>query len=193
MLKVPPESPQALAIVSMLNSFKRELISYYELLPAFEKMYEKQGHNVHIAPKAFKFDKDLGMDVILMEDIRVDGYKTMNRLEGLDMEHTKWALTKLAQFHAASATYIAEKGSLPELLMKPMLNEQMLSVLAQSQKPQEEKLLESLALYKAEHLREKIVSFFSIGISFKFGKDWASKSCVYFNPFITEKFPSHLY
>lgn len=158
MLKVPPDSQQALAIVEMLNSFKRELISYYELLPAFEKMYQNNGYNVHIAPKAFKLNKDLGMDVILMEDIRVYGYKTMNRLEGLDMEHTKWALKKLAQFHAASATYIAEKGSLPELLMRPILNDQMLKILAQTQKPQEDKLLECLHLYKAEHMKEKIVS-----------------------------------
>lgn len=157
MLKIPPESPQAMAIVNMLSSFKRELLSYYDLLPAFEKMYLKKGHKVRIAPKAFKFDKDLDMDVILMEDIRVEGFKTMNRLEGLDMEHTQWALKKLAQFHAASATYIAEGNSLPELIVKPLLNDQMLKVLAQTQKPQEAKLLESLHLYNAEHLKDKLV------------------------------------
>ncbi|KAM7362730.1 uncharacterized protein ACRADG_013298 [Cochliomyia hominivorax] len=165
MLKVPPESPQAKAIVNMMSSFKRELISYYELLPAFEKMYFEKGFTVRIAPKAFKFTKDLGMDVVLMEDIRMNGFKTMNRLEGLDMEHTKWALKKHAQFHAASATYVAEKGSLPELIMTPMLNEQMLSVLEQSQKPQEVKFLENLGLYKAEHLREKIIHYQSLYIN----------------------------
>ena len=162
MLKVPPESPQATAIINMLNSFKREMLSYYELLPAFEKMYSDSGYTVRIAPKAYKFDKDLGFDVILMEDIRVDGYKTMNRLDGLDMEHTKCAVQKLAQFHAASAAYIAKEGRLPELLMKPMLNEKLLQMLAQSQKPQEQKLLDNLSLYNAEHLKEKIVSIFPL-------------------------------
>ncbi|XP_046803878.1 uncharacterized protein LOC111676013 [Lucilia cuprina] len=174
MLKVPPESPQAMAIVTMLNSFKRELIAYYELLPAFEELYKKQDHKIHIAPKAFKFDKDLGMDVILMEDIRVNGFKTMNRLEGLDMEHTKNALQKLAQFHAASAAYIAEKGSLPDLLMKPMINQEMLKMLTQSQKPQEAKLLGNLHLYKAEHLREKIINYQSKYIEQIYESDNAS-------------------
>lgn len=160
MLKVPPESPQATAIVNMLSSFKREKLSYYVLLPAFEEMYSKSGHTIRLAPKAFEFDKNFGIDVILMEDVRVDDYKVMNRLEGLDMQHTKCALQKLAQFHAASAVYIAKEGGLPELLMKPMMNDKMLEMLMQSQKPQEQKLLDCLPLYKAEHLKEKIVRFF---------------------------------
>ena len=165
MLKVPPESPQATAIINMLNSFKREILSYYELLPEFEKMYSNSGYPIRIAPKAYKFDKDLGFDVILMEDVRVDGYKTMNRLDGLDMQHTKCAVQKLAQFHAASAAYIAKEGQLPELLMKPMLSEKLIEIVAQAQKPQEQKLIDSLSLYNAEHLKEKIVSFFFLFIS----------------------------
>ncbi|XP_075165596.1 uncharacterized protein LOC142237992 [Haematobia irritans] len=159
MLKVPPTTQQALQLVAMLNSFNRENIFYYELFPIFDEMYRKAGKSTKIAPKAFKLDKDLGFEVILMEDVRQEGFKNMNRLIGLDMEHTKEALKKIAEYHAASASYIAEKCSLPELLMQPILNDRVLPMVKKAQEPQEKIILESLPLYKMEHLKEKIISY----------------------------------
>lgn len=159
MLKVPPTSQHALALCSMLNSFNREKIVYYELIPAFNEMYRKAGKTTRIAPRTFKFDKDLGFDVILMEDLRSEGFMNMNRLEGLDMEHTKNSLNVIAEFHAASATYIAENGGLPDLFMQPLLNEKLMEMLVQSQRPQEQLILDSLPMYNAEHLKEKMVRY----------------------------------
>uniref|UniRef100_A0A1I8NNZ0 CHK kinase-like domain-containing protein n=1 Tax=Stomoxys calcitrans TaxID=35570 RepID=A0A1I8NNZ0_STOCA len=159
MLKVPPTSQQAMQVINMLNMFDREKIIYYELFPAFDEMYRKAGKTTRIAPKSFTLDKDLGFEVVLMEDVRSEGFKNMNRLVGLDMEHTKCALEKLAQFHAASATYIAEKGSLPQIFMEPILKEGILQAFVKAQEPQEKLLLECLPLYKAEHLKEKMRSY----------------------------------
>ncbi|XP_061395693.1 uncharacterized protein LOC133331310 [Musca vetustissima] len=159
MLKVPPSSQQAQALNNMMSSFKRERICYYELFPVFDEMYRKAGKVTKIAPNAYSFDKDLGFDIVLMEDVRQDGFKNMNRLEGLDMDHTKKALDVIAQFHAASATYIVKNNGLPELMMKPMLNEQMVQMLAKGQEPQEKVVEENLPLYKAEQLKDKLISY----------------------------------
>ncbi|XP_073819745.1 uncharacterized protein [Musca autumnalis] len=159
MLKIPPTSAHAQALIGMMSSFKRERICYYELFPAFDEMYRKAGKATKIAPNAYSFDKDLGFDVILMEDVRQDGFKNMNRLQGLDMDHTKHALDVIAQFHAASATYIVNNNGLPQLMMEPMLKESMVQMLAKAQEPQEQIIMESLPLYKAEDLKEKLASY----------------------------------
>uniref|UniRef100_A0A1I8MRV5 CHK domain-containing protein n=1 Tax=Musca domestica TaxID=7370 RepID=A0A1I8MRV5_MUSDO len=159
MLKIPPTSAQAQAMIGMMNSFKRERICYYELFPVFDEMYRKAGKVTKIAPNAYSFDKDLGFDVILMEDVRQEGFKNMNRLEGLDMDHAKSALEVLAEFHAASATYIVNNNGLPSLMMAPMLKDGMVEMLAKSQEPQEQVLVECLPIYKAEYLREKLISY----------------------------------
>lgn len=158
MLKIPPTSAQAQAMIGMMNAFKRERICYYELFPVFDEMYRKAGKVTKIAPNAYSFDKDLGFDVILMEDVRQEGFKNMNRLEGLDVDHAKSALEVLAEFHAASATYIVNNNGLPALMMAPMLKDGMVEMLAKSQEPQEQVLVECLPIYKAEYLREKLVS-----------------------------------
>lgn len=48
---------------------------------------------------------------ILLEDLKPKGFINVNRLEGLDMEHTHCVLKKLAQWHAASAARVATKGA----------------------------------------------------------------------------------
>lgn len=43
---------------------------------------------------------------IILEDLSLDGFRTADRLQGLDMKHVELILEKLAQFHAASAVYV---------------------------------------------------------------------------------------
>lgn len=45
-------------------------------------------------------------DLILMEDLNLGGYKAANRLVGLDYDHVKLTIAKLAKFHAASVVYV---------------------------------------------------------------------------------------
>lgn len=37
--------------------------------------------------------------------MNVSGFKMANRLDGLDLDHVKLVMTKLAKFHAASALF----------------------------------------------------------------------------------------
>lgn len=48
---------------------------------------------------------DEPVEIIVMDDLGVDAYKMANRFKGLDMDHAKLTLVKLAKFHAASAVY----------------------------------------------------------------------------------------
>ena len=49
--------------------------------------------------------------MVAMEDISVDGYKTVDRAGGLDMTHVNLAIQKLAKYHAASAYHFEKVGA----------------------------------------------------------------------------------
>lgn len=97
-------------ILDRLRLFPKEEEMYHKLLPKFEYLYSEAGKTVQFAPKAFTFDRDLGEDYILLEDLKAKQYKNENRIEGLDMDHMKEVLKKLAEFHAASACYVEHYG-----------------------------------------------------------------------------------
>lgn len=58
-------------------------------------------------------------ELIIMEDISVDGYKTADRTAGLDMEHVKLVLDKLAKYHAASAYHFEKVQVIMALISLP--------------------------------------------------------------------------
>lgn len=87
---------------------------YHSIIPKFETLYTQVGSDIKFAPNAYQFDRDIGVDYILLEDLRPRGYKNANRIKGLDLEHTKHVLQKLAEFHAASACYVEHFGMFPE-------------------------------------------------------------------------------
>ena len=47
---------------------------------------------------------------IVMDDIGAVGFKTADRMVGLDQAHVDLVLEKLAQFHAASAVHFEKVG-----------------------------------------------------------------------------------
>ncbi|XP_030374460.1 uncharacterized protein LOC115624024 [Scaptodrosophila lebanonensis] len=98
------------AILSKLKLFHKEDEMYHSILPKFEKLYADVGKSVQFAPKAYKFDRDIGVDYVLLEDLRPKNFKNANRLAGLNLEHMLQVLEKLAAFHAASACYVEQSG-----------------------------------------------------------------------------------
>lgn len=46
--------------------------------------------------------------MIIMEDIGVDGFRTADRILGLDMRHIELVVEKLAIYHAASAYHFEQ-------------------------------------------------------------------------------------
>ncbi|XP_036321631.1 uncharacterized protein LOC118735779 [Rhagoletis pomonella] len=113
-LKAPHSNELMLKILNLLKIFPKEEITYHKILPKFEELYEQVGKDVKFAPNAYQIDRDIGVDYILLEDLRPKGYKRANRVRGLDLEHTKHVLQKMAELHAASACYVEHFGMYPE-------------------------------------------------------------------------------
>lgn len=117
-----PKDSQAGQMVEEMNIFGKENEIYNNIIPAFEQLYLKKGKQVVFGPKSFTFDKDPGVETVVLEDLRPRNFKNVNRLEGLDMDHIKSVLVKLAEYHAASATYFEDIKSIPEKMLKGMLD-----------------------------------------------------------------------
>lgn len=127
MLKTAHDSEMFRQLMQIHNVFIAESDVYREVLPEFEEMYREVGLDVTFGAQSYKLTVD--QPYILLEDLSQRQFKNMNRLEGLDVEHTKAVLAKLALWHAASAVRVANKGpykdSLREGFMKENCREMM--------------------------------------------------------------------
>ncbi|XP_017083897.1 uncharacterized protein LOC108116478 [Drosophila eugracilis] len=124
MMKVPHDTPQMEQMMSIANFFTSENAAYIDILPKLEELYKAKGVDITFAPRAFKLDSTKEpklANTVLMHDLGQDGYKNLNRLECLNLEQTKFALTKLAQFHAAGAMMVQVHGPYPDLFLYGMM------------------------------------------------------------------------
>ncbi|XP_065354514.1 uncharacterized protein LOC135948985 [Calliphora vicina] len=108
MLKVNHDNEQIREMMKGHDIFDIEKCMYEEIVPAFEKLYADVGIEVNFGAKSY--DLPSKEQYILLENLCTRGFKNANRLEGLDMDHTKCVLKKLAQWHAASAVLVETKG-----------------------------------------------------------------------------------
>lgn len=122
-MKLPQENEILKDIMRKHNIFEIEYRMYHEILPEFKKMYLDAGVNAMFSANCYNIDTPSEFGVILLEDLRPLGYKNANRLEGLNLEHTKAVMERLAQWHAVSATRVETKGIFPEIFIGGMFNE----------------------------------------------------------------------
>lgn len=116
MVKIPPKGEEALAIIAFLGSFNKETLAYNEIIPKLEKIFKEQANTeVVFGPKSYKPTVDNGVQKLILENLRLKGFKNADRLQGLDMKHTLETLKKLAQFHAASACLYEAEGPYPDI------------------------------------------------------------------------------
>lgn len=100
-------------MMNKFNVFPKEIEVYQSLLPYFERLLSEaapEGQPVTLGPKCVKTNcgsQEPG-NMLVMEDLCSRGFRTVNRLQGLDLEHAELALKLLARFHAASAVYYQE-------------------------------------------------------------------------------------
>ncbi|XP_050324786.1 uncharacterized protein LOC126756032 [Bactrocera neohumeralis] len=127
-MKVSIDSVRELLAYSH-NIFETESVMYKDVLPEMEQMYRDAGIDVKFGTKYYDIKTPFKFGVTLMEDLRPHGFKNANRLEGFDMEHTKAALKKLAQWHAASAVRVETKGPYPNVVNDGVFNEAVLAMM----------------------------------------------------------------
>ncbi|XP_075226749.1 uncharacterized protein LOC142327508 isoform X2 [Lycorma delicatula] len=77
----------------------KEIKMYTTIFPIFTEILGK-----YIAPKHLESQEK---EVLILEDLTMDGFKVSNRIEKLDLEHCIHAIEVLADFHGAS--YIMNK------------------------------------------------------------------------------------
>ena len=125
MLKIPPNGEQAKALVASFNAFEKEATAYYDIIPQLEQVYRDQaGIEIVFAPKGYKLSQETECETIVLENLKTKDFENVNRLEGLDMEHTKAVLKKLSEFHAASAYLFETKGKYPEIFERSLYTEE---------------------------------------------------------------------
>ncbi|KAJ8675792.1 hypothetical protein QAD02_011578 [Eretmocerus hayati] len=94
-------------------SFKREIFVFERLLPTYRELEIEVGVSekdlLDIVPKFYggrltrnkKWTDQADSDaIILLENLQLDGYSTGSRKRGLNLNHAKLAISKLAQYHA---------------------------------------------------------------------------------------------
>nr|XP_033329242.1 uncharacterized protein LOC117221964 [Megalopta genalis]XP_033329243.1 uncharacterized protein LOC117221964 [Megalopta genalis]XP_033329244.1 uncharacterized protein LOC117221964 [Megalopta genalis] len=124
--KLPPTSEYLLELFDSPVTFQKELEFYGALTQEFEKLQLENGIDEKdlciVAPKYFggrlglrnpnEFDEQA---VIILENLKYNGYDTADRIHGLDKEHTEFALKALARLHALT---VALKLKKPQLFEK---------------------------------------------------------------------------
>ncbi|XP_068155225.1 uncharacterized protein [Drosophila tropicalis] len=104
------------------NIFDTECNIYENIIPELEKLYHDVGVDIKFGPRYYKLKEAVG-NYVLLEDLRPQNFKNVNRLEGLDQKHTENVLEKMAQWHAASVVRVANKGSYPEAMISGLYKE----------------------------------------------------------------------
>jgi len=166
MLKVPHNVPQMEQMLAMANFFNNENKVYSDILPKLEELYKAKGLDITFAPKAFKLDsvKEPKLaNTVLMSDLSQDGFKNLNRLECLNLEQTKFALKKLAQFHAASSMNVQVNGPYEDQFVNGVMggNKEVLMAFYEGMVASfRTALMANLKNFKnGEEFREKLVKF----------------------------------
>ncbi|XP_018563024.1 uncharacterized protein LOC108904829 [Anoplophora glabripennis] len=86
------------------NAYEREAYFYKIILPAFARFQKKNNikHRFNSVPKCYKTVSDESMEVIVMENLRKNGYYLYNRKKPLDIHHLRCVLREYGKFHAIS-------------------------------------------------------------------------------------------
>ncbi|XP_017052849.1 uncharacterized protein LOC108096011 [Drosophila ficusphila] len=146
MLKTPHDFEMYREILKKVNMFVVERGVFLQVIPELEKMYQDAGLEVKFGAKAYEIEAP--DEYVLLQDLKPFGFKNVDRLEGLNMAHTKSVLKKLAQFHAASANRILVKGPYTQNFLQPTYADSMKENIEQVAETLGKYLLKCLPLYE---------------------------------------------
>uniref|UniRef100_A0A182XXH1 CHK kinase-like domain-containing protein n=1 Tax=Anopheles stephensi TaxID=30069 RepID=A0A182XXH1_ANOST len=121
-VKALPSFGIADAMIQMMNLFPKETAMYTDIIPAMEALYHARGRTeVAFGPRCLKHSTE-PTEVIVLEDLCEREFVMVSRRQGMDLEHTRLVLRRLAQFHAASVVLERQRGSFGELFKEGMVS-----------------------------------------------------------------------
>ncbi|XP_037921451.1 uncharacterized protein LOC119658249 [Hermetia illucens] len=101
---------------------EKEMDVYQELLPKLSKFL----NGTVVAPKCYDIFTEPNQNFIF-EDMKALGYACADRVSGLDADHLKVVLNKIAKFHAASMKLLEEEPSTQDAFNVGFFSEQTLA------------------------------------------------------------------
>ncbi|XP_055855054.1 uncharacterized protein LOC129918492 [Episyrphus balteatus] len=87
--------------ISPYDIYNREMEIYEKIIPKLNALLEEIGDKDKMFPETISVEYD--RSAMIFEDLTQRGYIMCDRLKGLDMDHAKMCLRKLAKMHATSA------------------------------------------------------------------------------------------
>nr|NP_733093.2 uncharacterized protein Dmel_CG31097 [Drosophila melanogaster]AAF56447.3 uncharacterized protein Dmel_CG31097 [Drosophila melanogaster] len=109
-VKTMLESDKGGKAVNEMRYFHKEQQMYSTYLPQFEKIYRVAGHPVQLMPKCLEIGEIDGNIYFIFEDLSTRNFVAADRTKGVNMEHMRLSLRKLAELHAASVIYKERYG-----------------------------------------------------------------------------------
>lgn len=83
-----------------LDVQSKEMMFFDVMAGKIKKIWKNVDENEIIVPQVFGIDRK--NEALILEDLTPKNYETVDRMIGLDENHTQLAIKKLAKFHAAS-------------------------------------------------------------------------------------------
>ncbi|XP_042856110.1 uncharacterized protein LOC122242781 [Penaeus japonicus] len=80
----------------------KECNFYSEIVPALNAVLREAGQGELSVPKCFFQCTEKGREIIVLENLKDQGYEQRDKTEGIDAAHTVLVLEELAKLHAAS-------------------------------------------------------------------------------------------
>lgn len=102
-LKKNHSDPKINEIFQPSDMYRKEINCYRIYLPEFQKLLQSIGVEAKLAPEVIYYD--LENEVLVMEDMAVQNYRTAEKSTRFSMGLARQTLRKLALYHAASVIY----------------------------------------------------------------------------------------
>lgn len=102
-LKKSHTDPKISGIFERSDMYRKEINCYRVYLPEFQKILQSVGEQAKLSPEVIYYDLD--HQVLVMEDMAVEGYRTAEKSTRFSLDLAKMTLRKLALYHAASVIY----------------------------------------------------------------------------------------
>ncbi|XP_022904456.2 uncharacterized protein [Onthophagus taurus] len=110
-LKRPPKSTDEVVKESMRKIHLNEYLFYENIYPEFIKFefVRNEDNYFKSVPKCYKIISNKNREVMILENLRANGFRSYNRRQPLDDNHLELILDELAHFHAVSFAFKDQK------------------------------------------------------------------------------------
>ncbi|KAJ8675799.1 hypothetical protein QAD02_011585 [Eretmocerus hayati] len=128
--KLFPDTEEMRSIFDFGRLFEKEIFFYERFLPVLQQLQRDLGIDdvLDIAPKFYGARRSLEQNknqvddgvILLMENLKTDGYYTLDKIQGLDLEHSRLTIKTLARLQALC---IACKRHRPDFFIREVLQQ----------------------------------------------------------------------